>query len=180
MDFQTHPVVCQYMVSLLPAGVSSVLEPTPGEGNLVRALNRYQVTAPSEFWNVSGRYDAAVMNPPFTPMEEGYRILYAVMEMSDIIIALMPWLTLINSEKRTDDIESFGLKGVTHLPRSAFKGSRVQTCILEMHRGFTGEKSLRFLTKRALDEGYAPVQSSLFSPDILSTEAAISQLALRQ
>lgn len=182
MDFQTPPVVCQYMVSLLPAGVSTVLEPTPGEGNLVRALQAkgYQVTAPSEFWDVSGRWDAVVMNPPFTPMEEGYRILYAVMEMSDIIIALMPWLTLINSEKRTDDIEGFGLKGVTHLPRSAFKGSRVQTCILEMQKGFTGEKSLRFLTKRALDEGYAPVQSSLFSPDILSTEAALSQPALRQ
>lgn len=139
------------MVSLLPAGTSTVLEPTPGEGNLVRALNGYQVTAPSEFWGVVGRFDAVVMNPPFTPMEEGYRILYAVMEMSDIIIALMPWLTLINSEKRTNDIESFGLKGVTHLPRSAFKGSRVQTCILEMHRGFMGMKSLRFLTKRALD-----------------------------
>lgn len=180
MDFQTHPIVCQYMVSLLPTGVSTVLEPTPGEGNLVRALNGYQVTAPSEFWGVSGRFDAVVMNPPFTPMEEGYRILYAVMEMSDIIIALMPWLTLINSEKRTDDIENFGLKGVTHLPRSIFKGSRVQTCILEMQKGFTGEKSLRFLTKRALDEGYAPVQSSLFTPDILSTETAISQLALRQ
>lgn len=151
MEFQTQESVCKYMVSLIPAGVSTVLEPTPGKGNLVRALNGYQVTAPSEFWDVSGRFDAIVMNPPFTPMEQGYRILYAVMEMSDIIIALMPWLTIINSEKRTSDIEGYGLKSVTHLPRSAFKGSRVQTCILEMQKGYEGVKSLRFLTSRALD-----------------------------
>jgi len=139
------------MVSLIPAGVRTVLEPTPGEGNLVRALAGYQVTAPTEFWEVSGRWEAVVMNPPFSPMDEGYRILYAVMEMSDIIIALMPWLTLINSEKRTDDINRYGLKSVTHLPRSAFKGSRVQTCILDMRKGYTGGKSIHFLSARHLE-----------------------------
>jgi len=150
-NFQTAKWVCDIMVGLLPAGVSTVLEPTPGEGNLVRALNGYQVTAPQEFWNVSGRFDAVVMNPPFTPMEQGYRILYAVMEMSDIVIALMPWLTLINSEKRTNDIKGYGLKSISHLPRSAFAGARVQTCILEMQKGFVGETSIRFPTKRAAD-----------------------------
>ena len=65
MDFQTLESVCKYMVSLIPDGISTVLEPTPGKGNLVRALNGYQVTAPSEFWDVSGRFDAVVMNPPF-------------------------------------------------------------------------------------------------------------------
>jgi hypothetical protein len=145
MDFQTHPVVCKYMASLLPAGVSTVLEPTPGLGNLVRALSGYQVTAPCEFWEVSGRFDAVVMNPPFTPMAEGYRILYAVMQMSDIIIALMPWLTIINSEKRTADIKNYGLRSVTHLPRSAFPGARVQTCILEMQKGYDGIQAMCFL-----------------------------------
>ena len=139
MDFQTHPAICKYMVGLLPAGVVSVLEPTPGVGNLVRALHGYQVTAPSDFFRVSGSFDAVVMNPPFTPMELGYRILYATMQMTDIIIALMPWLTIINSQKRTDDIKAFGLKSVTHLPRSAFPGSRVQTCVLEMRRGYCAD-----------------------------------------
>lgn len=143
-DFQTQAWVCNYMVGLLPAGISTVLEPTPGNGNLVRALNGYQVTAPLEFFNTIGRFDAVVMNPPFTPMELGYRILYSVMEMSDIIIALMPWMTLINSEKRTRAIENFGLMSISHLPRSAFAGARVQTCILEMRRGFTGETIIRF------------------------------------
>lgn len=138
MDFQTPHVVCDYMVDLLPPNVVSVLEPTPGEGNLVRALGGkdYVVTASIDFWKVSGRFDAVMMNPPFSPMREGYRFLYAVMEMSDVIIALMPWLTLINSGKRSKDIKSFGLKSVTHLPRHIFPGSRVQTCVLEMRKGY--------------------------------------------
>ena len=51
----------------------------------------------------------------------------------------MPYLTIINGEKRTQDIMNWGLKSITHLPRSIFKGSRVQTCILEMKKGFIGD-----------------------------------------
>ena len=147
-DFQTQERECNLMVSMLPHGISQVLEPTPGEGNLVRALQAegYQVVAPNNFWDVSGRYEAVVMNPPFTPMKTGYEILYQVMQMSDIVIALMPWLTIINSNKRTSDIKAFGLKSVTHLPRNAFPGSRVQTCVLNMCKGFVGDTSLRLLT----------------------------------
>ena len=146
MDFQTPPLICDYMVGFLPPHVETVLEPTPGQGNLVRALRGYRVTAPTEFWAVEGYFDAVVMNPPFSPMTEGYRILYAVMEMAEIVIALMPWLTLINAESRTSKIRSFGLKSVTHLPRSAFPGSRVQTCVLEMQKGYTGESRLCFFS----------------------------------
>ena len=137
------------MARLLPDGIVTVLEPTPGRGNLARALAGYQVTAPAEFWNVSGRFDAVVMNPPFTPMQMGYRILYRVMEMSDVVIALMPWLTLINSKRRTRDIEAFGLKEVIHLPRDVFPGFRVQTCILNMQNGFRGRTALRFWKKNS-------------------------------
>ena len=144
MDFQTPPNVCDYMVSLLPAGVETVLEPTPGIGNLVRALKDYKVTAPVNFWDVSGTFHAVCMNPPFTPMPEGYKILYKVMEMTDVIIALMPWLTIINSQRRTSDIKEYGLKSITHLPRDIFKGSRVQTCILQMIKGYNGFREIRF------------------------------------
>lgn len=132
--FQTPENTCNYMVSLLPSGVKTVLEPTPGEGNLLRALAVYDVTAPVDFWKISGTWDAIVMNPPFTPMDTGYKILFRCMDMADIVIALMPWLTLINSERRTKRIIEYGLKSVTHLPRNTFKGSRVQTCVLEMVR----------------------------------------------
>ena len=137
-QFQTPESICKYMVNLLPHGVKTVLEPTAGDGNIVKVLHGYSVTAPVDFWMTGGRFDAVVMNPPFTPMSEGYRIFFKCLEMSDVVIALMPWLTIINSGNRTRRIIEYGLKSVTHLPRNTFKGSRVQTCVLEMARGFNG------------------------------------------
>lgn len=136
-NFQTPIWCCKYMKSLIPKGVTTVLEPTAGEGNLVNILkDNYEVISPKDFWKlkVEEKFDCIVMNPPFTPMSLGYKILYQCMKMSDNIIALMPWLVLINSEKRTKDIFSYGLKSVTHLPRNTFPGARVQTCILQMKR----------------------------------------------
>jgi len=138
MDFQTPQNICELMVSMIPSGSITVLEPTPGIGNLVNALKieKYEVIAPSDFWETSGFFDAIVMNPPFTPMLKGYEILDKCLSLSNNIIALMPWLTVINSEKRTKKIVEFGLKTITHLPRSTFKGSRVQTCILQIINGW--------------------------------------------
>jgi len=47
-DFQTPEIICNFMARLLPDGIVTVLEPTPGRGNLARALAGYQVTAPAE------------------------------------------------------------------------------------------------------------------------------------
>jgi hypothetical protein len=138
INFQTPEWVCKEMVKLIPQGAKTVLEPTPGNGQLVNALCEYIVTAPEDFWTVVGWYDAVVMNPPFSPMAMGYQILYRCMEMTNTIIAIMPWLTLINSEKRTKDITAWGLKSVTHLPRRVFQGARVQCCILNMRKGHNG------------------------------------------
>lgn len=141
-NFQTPVHVCEYMASFLPSNPGLILEPTPGKGNLSGVLSKYgQVISPSgDFFEMEkSQYDWIVMNPPFTPMSVGYKILYRCMDMSDNIIALMPYLTIINGEKRRSDIMDFGLKTITHLPRSVFKGSRVQTCILEMKRGYKGD-----------------------------------------
>jgi hypothetical protein len=85
------------------------------------------------------------MNPPFTPMSLGYKILFQCMEWTNNIIALMPWLTIINSQKRTEKINNYGLKSVTHLPRKTFPGSRVQCCILEMEKYYLDVTKLHFL-----------------------------------
>lgn len=143
INFQTPEWVCKEMVKMIPQGIVTVLEPTPGAGNMVKALDGYSVTAPEDFWTVTGQFDAVVMNPPFSPMVQGYRILFKCMEMADTIIAVMPWLTMINSEKRTKAIMDFGLKSITHLPRNAFKGVRVQCCILNMVRGYNGHTQFR-------------------------------------
>lgn len=154
INFQTKPEICQYMVSLLPfynPSYKTVLEPTPGNGNLVASLKQrgYNVVVPKgDFWKMpKGRFDAVVMNPPFSPMAEGYKILFKVMEYSDIVVALMPYLTIINSEKRTGAILEYGLVSVTHLPRTAFKGSRVQTCVLQMKKGFNETTKYFFMDK---------------------------------
>ena len=136
-NFQTPENICRYMASFLPKDAGIILEPTPGKGKLVKELQNFgEVISPNNFWAMeSQKFDWIVMNPPFTPMKQGYEILYKCMEMSDNIIALMPYLTIINGERRTKDIMEWGLKSITHLPRSTFKGSRVQTCILEMKKG---------------------------------------------
>lgn len=139
MEFQTPKVVADYMASLMPDECGTILEPTPGLGNLVKAVNhKGLVIAPMNYEDIpaGARYDWAIMNPPFTPMKEGYRYLKEVMGMADNIIALLPWFILINSERRINDIIDFGLVSVTHLPRKTFPGCRIQCCVLEMKKGF--------------------------------------------
>lgn len=143
-QFQTPALICNYMASFLPDNAGLILEPTPGKGNLVEALkDKGEVIAPVDFFELNkneyGWFDWIVMNPPFTPMKQGYDILYECMGLSDNIIALMPWLALINSTKRSKAYFEFGLKTITHLPRNIFKGSRVQTMIMELRKGYRGE-----------------------------------------
>jgi len=37
-NYQTPPAVCKYMAGLIPLKAKTILEPTEGEGNLVRAI----------------------------------------------------------------------------------------------------------------------------------------------
>lgn len=139
MNFQTPSIVAEYMASMLPDDCGTILEPTPGIGNLVRAAEKKGiVTAPERFEDIpkGSRFDYAIMNPPFTPMKEGYRYLLEVMEMSDNIIALLPWFILINSERRLSYLKNFGLVSVTALPRKTFPGTRIQVCVLELRKGY--------------------------------------------
>jgi type I restriction-modification system DNA methylase subunit len=158
-DFQTPPLVCRYMADLVKPQAQTVLEPTPGAGQLVKALIKkgFQVTAPSDFFALEKTaihhkftFDAICMNPPFSAksafnlpanlqgMRVGYCILKKCMQMTDNIVALMPWFTLTDSDVRTRDIYSFGLRSITSLPRATFGYSRIQTCILQMERGYKG------------------------------------------
>lgn len=125
--FQTRKDIAEYMVNLIPKGVQTVFEPTPGDGNIVKLLKKkYTLIYPKDYFNIiMSNVDCVIMNPPFTPMSLGYKILFECMSKSKSVIALMPWLTIINSERRTDAIFDYGLKSITHLPRSAFQGSRV-------------------------------------------------------
>ncbi|MDD4637792.1 MAG: hypothetical protein PHV66_09340 [Bacteroidales bacterium] len=159
-NFQTPPEVCQYMVSMIPSQCVTVLEPTPGIGNLVHALkekDRFQISVADDFFLVSNesKFDCIIMNPPFTHksafmhnaprdpelqgMKLGYYILKKCMQMSNNIIALMPWFTISDSDVRMRHLVNFGLKSITPLPRRTFQYARIQTVVIELQKGYQGK-----------------------------------------
>lgn len=155
-EFQTPRDVCKYMASMVPSGSVNILEPSPGIGNIVRELSGYNVTAPADFFllDKSSRFDCVVMNPPFSTkyalmenapddfqykgMRLGYYFLTECMKMSDRVIALMPWFTISDSDIRLRALKDYGLKSITALPRRTFEYARIQTCVIELHRGYSG------------------------------------------
>jgi len=158
MDFQTPIQVAEYMCSLIPPGTRTVLEPTPGEGNILRYLEDYKVTAPDNFFALQkDRFDCVVMNPPFSSkyaygvpddfehkgMRLGYYVLTECMKMSDHIIALMPWFTISDSDVRLRYLKWFGLKSITALPRKTFQYARIQTCVFELQKGYCEDTLFR-------------------------------------
>ena len=159
LAFQTPLDVAKFMCELIPPGTVTVLEPTPGEGNILKYLSQYQVTAPDNFFELQQRsqFDCVVMNPPFSAkyafnvpegfdqkgMRLGYYILTECMKMSDHIIALMPWFTITDSDVRLRAMKIFGLKSITSLPRKTFNYSRIQTCVFELHKGWQGDTIFR-------------------------------------
>lgn len=148
-NYQTPPIVAKYMASLIPDNCGTILEPTPGLGNLVKAASKKGfVIAPERFESIpiSSRFDYAIMNPPFTPMSEGFRYLTSVMDMTDKIVALLPWFIIINSEKRFQFLMNWGLISVTNLPRKTFTGSRIQTCIMHLEKGYNGITEFKSFT----------------------------------
>ena len=154
-EFQTPHEVADYMAGMVSDRAKTVLEPTPGVGNIVMALQRrgFDVYAPDCFFSIPrSRFDCVVMNPPFstkyafnvpdnfehTGMRLGYYMLTECMKLSDQVIALMPWFTISDSDLRLRFLKEYGLKSITALPRKTFQYARIQTCILDLQKGFTG------------------------------------------
>ena len=156
--FQTPTYICDFMASMVPSDVGTILEPTVGQGNIKASLENkgYHVIAPEDYFLLpKQRFDAIVMNPPFSSkyafmqnapaginkhgMRLGYHILTECMEMSDIVIALMPWFTISDSDVRLRYLKDYGLKSLTALPRKTFQYARIQTVIIELRKGWKEE-----------------------------------------
>lgn len=165
-NFQTPPPVCRYMVKLIKEGAITLLEPTPGRGNLVKAAkdrnSEYIITAPDDFFLMpKDRFDCVIMNPPFSSryanmehapaefqkagMRLGYQILTSCLQMSDQVIALMPWFTISDSDVRLRNLKRFGLRSVTALPRGTFRYARIQTVVLDLQKGFKGKSEFKVM-----------------------------------
>lgn len=155
-DFQTPANIANYMVSLLPNWVMTVLEPTPGLGSLVKALDLlYDITAPEDYWEMdkNQRFDAVVANLPFSSktffncppeyagkgMIVAYDQMNVLMGMSDNLILLMPWFTISDSDVRLRKLKNYGLISITALPRRTFNYARIQTCVLQLQKGYIGK-----------------------------------------
>lgn len=76
-------------------------------------------------------------------MKVAYDQMKVLMSMADNIILLMPWFTISDSDVRLRYIKSYGLISVTALPRKTFQYARIQTCILQMKKGFTGSTEFK-------------------------------------
>jgi len=160
-QFQTPADVADYMVKMLPVNAVSILEPTPGEGNILKALswhNYNNVTAPKDYFLLDPDiiFEAVILNPPFSDksanlenapeelklklkgMKTGYYFLFEAMRRADSVIALMCWFAISDSDVRLRALKAFGLKSVTYLPRKTFNYARVQTVIIELKKGYTG------------------------------------------
>ena len=74
-------------------------------------------------------------------MKLGYYILKQCMQMSDHVIALMPWYTISDSDVRMRYLRDFGIKSLTPLPRKTFQYARIQTVIIELEKGYKGRTS---------------------------------------
>ena len=141
--FRTIRTALYFGVPKEKSQVFLITSPTPGDGNLVQSLRRKfplsTIYAPKTFekWK-KRKVGYIIANPPFTPMTRGYNLLDTFFGISNNIIILMPWLAIINSERRTKRYVEQGLKSIHHLPRRAFPGSRVQTCILVFQKGYSG------------------------------------------
>lgn len=165
-QYQTPIAVCKYMASLIPTNAKTILEPTPGIGNIVNVLElnpSYDVTAADDFFllNPKSKFDCIIMNPPFSSksaimenapigaevhgMKIGYYILKQCMSMSKNVIALMPWFTLSDSDVRLRYLKQYGMKSITALPRKTFEYARIQTVIIELQKGFKGETIFKTL-----------------------------------
>ena len=162
-NFQTPLPVCGYMASLIPKGVRTVLEPTPGDGNIVSCLSGYKVTAPADYFLLPAdqTFDCVIMNPPFSEnyaditnapaeyklakgMRFGYYMLTECMKKADHIIALMPWFTVLDSATRLQHLKQFGIKSLTNLPRKVFPKARIQAVVIELEKGYTGSTEFKY------------------------------------
>lgn len=167
-SFQTPIFICEYMVSLIPKNHNMILEPTPGNGNLLKVLidkiGFEYILAPLDYFDhdfINKNISCVIMNPPFSDktlfgnipkrwgdvkgMKIGYKFLEDAMEISNNVIALMPWFTISDSDVRMRKLIDFGLKSVTLLPRRTFDYTRIQTCILELEKGHNGITQFKYI-----------------------------------
>lgn len=150
-NFQTPKPLCRFIIKHLEETydidtTEIVFEPTPGEGNFISVLKEmgygFDIPHPTDDifeYKFPHPYRVIIGNPPWTPMELGYQILDLCFDNLDpynsILVFILPWLFLINSDTRAKKYFPH-LTEIIHLPRTTFKGARIQSAIFffEKHK----------------------------------------------
>lgn len=156
-NFQTPKPVAEYMMRMAkkywdqhkeyPGDMAEVLEPTPGEGNLIKAGNDHGFTmygpgSDQDYWNSwvyqqkPNYFDMVIMNPPFNPHTEMTCFMEDAMNKAPYVVALLP-VNSITSHKKLTLFMNYGLASVTMLSRNTFP-NKVAVCILELKNGHSG------------------------------------------
>jgi len=148
------------MVNMIEFEPELVLEPSIGEGNLIKALwDKYPNTKVVAYdiedcpikdnrltfikqdflqANIKFKPDFILSNPPFTPMTLSYKFFDKCQQIQNRGIYILPYLFLINSTSRPREYsQKLFIKNIVNLPRNVFKNSRIQSCILDVYRGKT-------------------------------------------
>ena len=103
------------------------------------------------------KFDAIVANLPFRSktffncppefkdkgMIVAYEQMKVLMQMSNSLILLMPWFTISDSDVRLRMLKRWGLISVTALPRKTFQYARIQTCVLQLQKGYIGKTEFK-------------------------------------
>lgn len=147
-EYYTPEWLSEYMISLIDKEIPfSVFDPTPGPNSSILSAVRkvYPCNVSVEelkgdFWDIDiSHVDIIVANPPFFPYSKVYQYLERFILIADQIICIIPWYTIINSERRTEKIIKSGLKRIVNVSRSAFPKIRVQICVLDIQKGYCGD-----------------------------------------
>lgn len=159
-EFQTPMYVADYMVELINYKPNLVLEPSIGQGNLVKALWKkypeckvigYDIEETpliderltfikQDFLkaDIDFKPDLILSNPPFSPMCLSYNFFDKLVKIQKRGVYILPYLFLINSNSRPHKYsEEIDIKNIINLPRTVFKNSRIQSCILDVYDGKT-------------------------------------------
>ena len=177
-QFQTPDYVADYMVSLIKEEPRLVLEPSIGEGNLVKALwkrfpkchvlgfDTKQTTLKDdrlEFFKldfmkvkdsylldtIGYRFDLILANPPFTPMLLSYGFFEKLINIQKRGVYILPYLFLINSNSRPKKYSQIvNVKNIINLPRNVFKNARIQSCILDVYDGETRDSKYTWYNEK--------------------------------
>jgi hypothetical protein len=82
-------------------------------------------------------------------MELSYKFFDKLINIQSRGIYILPYLFLINSNSRPQKYSKvINIKNIINMPRSVFKNSRIQSCILDTYEGNTNNTNYKWYEEK--------------------------------